>query len=96
MGVGWLPRWKELTIVGLQELLMFPCGFIFRVVIPLDLVESSSLVACDSILLVENLDRICLVCQIWFQRDGVFNNNISWSIQTSLELGDMKHIMISR
>jgi hypothetical protein len=75
---------------------MFPCGFIFRVVIPLDLVEPSSLVACDSILLVENLDRICLVCQIWFQRDGVFNNNISWSIQTSLELGDMKHIMISR
>jgi hypothetical protein len=43
---------------------MFPRGFIFRVVIPLDLVEPSSLVAHDSVLLVENLDGICLVCQI--------------------------------
>jgi hypothetical protein len=93
MGVGGLPRWKELGVVGPQELLMFPCGFIFRVVILLDLVEPSSLVACDSVLLVENLDGICLVCQIWFQWDGVFNNHNRWRLQTSLELGDMKHIM---
>jgi hypothetical protein len=41
---------------------MFPHGFVFGVIIPLDLVELSSLVVCDSILLVEHLDGICLVC----------------------------------
>jgi hypothetical protein len=51
MGVGLLPRWKEHRVVGSQEFLMFSCGFVFRVVIPLDLVEPSSLVACDSVLL---------------------------------------------
>jgi hypothetical protein len=67
MGVGRLPRWKEIGVVGLQELLTFPRGFVFGVIIPLDLVELSSLVACDSVLLVENLDGICLVRQIRFQ-----------------------------
>jgi hypothetical protein len=93
---GWLPQWKELGVTGLQELLMFPRDFIFVVIIPLDLVEPSSLVACDSVYLVENLDRICLVCQIGFQWDGVFNNHVCRRLQTSLELGDMKHIMIPR
>ena len=75
---------------------MFPCGFIFRVIIPLYLVELSSLVACDLVLLVENLDGIGLVRQIGFQWDGVFDNHICWRLQTSLELGDMKHIMNPR
>jgi hypothetical protein len=75
---------------------MFPRGFVFGVIISLNLVEPSSLITCDSVLLVENLDRICLVCQIWFQWDDVFDNNISQRLQTSLELGDMKHIMHSR
>jgi hypothetical protein len=94
--VGWLPRWKELGVVGSQEFLMFPRGSIFGVVIPLDLVEPSCLFACDSVLLVENLDGICLVCQIRVQWDGVFDNNISQRLQTSFELGDMEHIMNSR
>jgi hypothetical protein len=72
---------------------MFPCGFVFGVIIPLNLIEPSSLVECDSVLLVEHLDGICLVCQIRFQWDGVFDNNISRRLQTSFELGDMKHIM---
>jgi hypothetical protein len=46
---------------------MFPCGFIFGVIIPLNLVEPSCLVARDSVMLVENLDGMCLVCQIGFQ-----------------------------
>jgi hypothetical protein len=74
---------------------MFPCGFIFRVIILLDIVEPSSLIARDSVLLVEHLDGICLLCQIGFQWDGVFDNNISQRLQTSFELGDMKHIMNS-
>jgi hypothetical protein len=72
---------------------MFPRGFIFGVFVPLDLVEPSSLVAGDSVLLVENLDRVCLVRQIRLQWDDVFDNHICWRLQTSLELGDMKHIM---
>jgi hypothetical protein len=75
---------------------MFPRGFIFGVIIPLGLVEPSGLVTCDSVLLVENLDGMCLVCQIRFQWDGVFDNHICWRLQTSLELGDMKHIMNPR
>jgi hypothetical protein len=75
---------------------MFPRGFIFRVIIPLDLVEPSSLVVRDSVLLVENFDGMCLVRQIRFQWDGVFDNNISQRLQTSFELGDMKHNMNSR
>jgi hypothetical protein len=75
---------------------MFSRGFIFGVIIPLDLVEPTSLVARDSVLLVENLDRICLVRQIRFQWDGVFNNHVCQRLQTSLELGDMEHIMNPR
>jgi hypothetical protein len=74
---------------------MFPCGFIFRVVIPLDLVEPSSHVARDSVLLVEHLDGMCLVSQIRFQWDGAFDKHISWRLQTSFKLEDMKHIMHS-
>jgi hypothetical protein len=74
---------------------MFPRGFVFGVVIPLDLVELSSLVVRDLVWLVENLDGMCLVHQIRFQWDGVFDSNISQRLQTSFELGDMKHIMNS-
>jgi hypothetical protein len=70
--------------------------FIFGVIIPMDLVESSFLIACDSVLLVENLDEMCLVRQIRFQWDGVFDNNISRRLHTSFELGYMKYIMNSR
>jgi hypothetical protein len=56
---------------------MFPRGFIFGVIIPLYLVEPRSLVACDSVLLVENLDGIGLVGQVGFQWNGVFDNHIS-------------------
>jgi hypothetical protein len=72
---------------------MFPRGFIFRVVIPLDLVEPSSLVTCNSVFLVENLSGICLERQIRFQWDGVFDNHIYRRLQASLELGDKGHIM---
>jgi hypothetical protein len=93
MGVGQVPRWKELGVVGSQKLLTFPRGFVFGVIILLDLVEPSSLVTYDSVLLVESFDGICLVRQIRFQWDGVFNSHICWRLQTSLELGDMKHII---
>jgi hypothetical protein len=63
---------------------MFPRVFVFGVLIPLDLVEPSSLVACDSVLLVENLDRVCLVRQIRFQR-------MVSSITTSV--GGFRHLL---
>jgi hypothetical protein len=84
---------EEVRVVGSQEFFMLPRGFVFDVIIPLDFVELSSLVMHDSVLLVENLDGICLLCQIWFQWDGVFDNNIGRRLRTSFELGDMKHIM---
>jgi hypothetical protein len=63
---------------------MFPRGFLFGVLIPLDLVEPSSLVADDSVLLVENLDGIDLVRQIRFWWDAIttsvggFRHLLSW------------------
>jgi hypothetical protein len=74
---------------------MFPRVFIFRVITLLDLVEPSSVVTRDSVLLVENFDEICLVRQIQFQWDSVFDNNISRRLQTPFELGNLKHIMNS-
>jgi hypothetical protein len=74
---------------------MFPRGFIFAVIIPLYLVELSSLVACDSVLLVENLDGTGLVGQVGFQWNGVLRNHISQRFQTSFELGDVEYIMYS-
>jgi hypothetical protein len=59
----------------------------------LDLVEPSSHVACDSVLLVENLDEMRLVHQIRFQWDGAFDNNICRRLQTSFELKNIKHIV---
>jgi hypothetical protein len=75
---------------------MFPRAFIFGVIIPLDLVELSSLVARDSVLLVVNIDVMCLVSQIGFQWDGIFDNNTGRRFQTSFELGDVEHIMYSQ
>jgi hypothetical protein len=43
---------EETRVVGLQEFFMFPRCFSFGVIISLDLVEPSSLVAHDSFLLV--------------------------------------------
>jgi hypothetical protein len=43
---------------------MFSRGFLFGVVISLKFVEPSSLVVGDSVLLVEKLSGVCLVCQI--------------------------------
>jgi hypothetical protein len=74
---------------------MVPHGFIFGVIIPLYLVEPSTLVACDSVLLVKNLDGTGLVGQVGFQRNGVLHNHISWRFQTSFELGDVEQIMYS-
>jgi hypothetical protein len=53
------------------------------------------LVLSDSVLLVQNLDGIDLVCQIWLKWNGVFNYHIGWRLHTSFELGDMKHIVNS-
>jgi hypothetical protein len=75
---------------------MFPHSVIFRVVIPLNLIELSSLVLSDSDLLVENHGGICLVHQVWLQGDGIFNHNISRGLQTFFELGDVEHIVNSR
>jgi hypothetical protein len=57
---------------------MFLCGYVCGVIIPLYLLKSSSLVARDSVLLVENLDGMGLVGQVGFQWNGVSNNHISW------------------
>jgi hypothetical protein len=75
---------------------MFPRGFIFLVIIPFNLVKPCGLVAGDSVLLVQNLDRIGLVCQVWLQWDGILHNNINQGLQTSFELGDVKHVVNSQ
>jgi hypothetical protein len=75
---------------------MFPHGLIFGMIIPLNLVKPGSLVAGDPVLLVENLGGMFLLCQIRFQWDDIFKNNVDRWLQTSFELGDMKHIIHSQ
>jgi hypothetical protein len=75
---------------------MFPRGFIFGMIIPLNLVELSSLAVGDSVLLFKNPGGIHPVCQIRFQWNDIFNDNIGRGLQASFELGDIKHIMHSR
>jgi hypothetical protein len=94
--LDWLPGKKKLKVVGSQEVFKFPCCLIFRVIISLNLVKLCGLVVSDSVLLVQNLDRIGLVCQVQLQWDGIFNDNISRGLQTSFELGDVKHIVNSQ
>jgi hypothetical protein len=55
---------------------MFPHGLIFGMIIPLNLVKLGSLDAGDPVLLVENLGGMCLLCQIRFQWDDIFKNNV--------------------
>jgi hypothetical protein len=74
---------------------MFPRGFILGMIIPLNLAKLCGLIAGDSVLLVQNFGRIELVCQVRLQWDGIFDDKISQGLQTSFELGDMKHIMNS-
>jgi hypothetical protein len=76
-GGGVVNSMEGTGVVGSQEVFMFPCGFVFRVIIPLYLVELSSLVTCDSVLLVKNLDGMGLVGQVRFQWNGVLHNHIS-------------------
>jgi hypothetical protein len=61
-------------------------------IIPLNLVKPCGLVVGDSVLLVQNLGRIRLLCQVWLQWDGIIDDNISWGLQTSFELGDIKYV----
>jgi hypothetical protein len=59
---------------------MFPRGFIFGMIIPLNLVEPSSLIVGDSVLLVENPGRIGLVGQVRLQWDGIFDSDLNWGL----------------
>jgi hypothetical protein len=74
---------------------MFPRGFVLGVVIPLNSIELSGLLASDSVLLIQNLDGIGLVRHVWLQWHGIFNYYISRRLQASFELGDKKHIVNS-
>jgi hypothetical protein len=58
----------------------------FRMIIPLNLIEPSSLVAGDSVLLVENPGGICLVRQIKSGSNGMVS-----SMTTSAS--DFKHLL---
>jgi hypothetical protein len=50
---------------------MFPRGLIFRMIIPLNLVKSSSLVACDSVLLSRILVGYVLYVKSGSKRMGL-------------------------
>jgi hypothetical protein len=68
---------------------MFPRDIIFGMILPLNLVEPSTLVVVDSVLLVENLGGVCLVCQIRFQWNGIFDsaNSLGVILYGHLEIG---------
>jgi hypothetical protein len=46
------------SLDGENEVLTFPSGFFFRMVVPLQLIELDGLVPCDTVLLIQYLDRM--------------------------------------
>jgi hypothetical protein len=52
---------------GWLVVLTFPSCFLFRMIVPLDFIESSNLPPGDSVLLFMNLDGIDFVGQVRFQ-----------------------------
>jgi hypothetical protein len=95
-GSNLLPCLQEVGIVGVEIVFTFPCGFIFRVIIRLNLIKPNGRLLCGSILLVQYLDRVALVGQVGFQWNIVFNNRIhggGGGLQTPLELGYMEDVV---
>jgi hypothetical protein len=64
--------------------------------IPLHLIESSGLLLSGLIFLFQYLDGVGLVCQVWLEGNSIFNHHIRQGLQTSLELGNMEHVVNSR
>src|SRR6266498_5213354 len=67
IGVDLLFSGKEETrVVGSQEIFCFPSCFFFRVVAPLHLIGLDRSSSGSSFFLIQNLDWMLLIGQIWF------------------------------
>ena len=57
-------RLKKIRILGFQKFLFLPSSFFFRVIAPLNFVESVGGAMSNSILSINNLDRMLRISEI--------------------------------
>ena len=83
--------------VMLQDIvLLFPRGFILRVVLPLNFVELHHTIYSHSFFFVQDLDRMLNICQVRLEGKTFNFHSFIRHLQTFLQLGDVKHIMYRR
>ena len=88
-----LVRCKEFRIFGLQERFWFPGCFVFHMITPLNFIKLYSPSSSNSLLLIQNLNRMLLIGKIRLYLDFFHFYLFSWYSEAFLELRHMKHIV---
>src|SRR6266540_6344678 len=81
----------KLWVVSSQIVFCFLSCFFFRVVAPLHLIGLERSSSGSSFFLIQNLDWMLLIGQIWFQLDCFDFNCFRWYSEALLELRNMEH-----
>ena len=80
--------------VMLQDIaLLFPRGFILRVVLPLHLIELHHTVPCHSFLFIQDFDRVLNISQIRLEWKSFNFYSLIRDLQAFLQLRYMEHIV---
>ena len=83
--------------VMLQDIaLLFPCGVILRVVLPLNFVEFHHIVPCHSLLFVQDLDGMLNIHQVRLEGNSFNFHNFIRYPQTFIQLRYVEHIVYHR
>ena len=76
--------------------LLFPCGLILRVVLPLHHVELYHTISSNFFFFIQDFDRVLNISQIRLEGKTFNFHSFIRHLQTFLQLGDVKHIMYRR
>jgi hypothetical protein len=79
--------WQDMVWVArTEEVFAFPCCFFFRVVAPLYLEELDCFSPCDTILLIQDFDRVLGLRQVSHERCHFRQYDVHRCLQTLLQL----------
>jgi hypothetical protein len=85
----------EVWMARMEEVFAFPCCFFFRVVAPLYLEELDCFTPRDTILLIQDLDRVLRVRQVNLERCHFRQHNVHRCLQTLLQLRHVEDVVNS-
>jgi hypothetical protein len=85
----------EVWMARMEEVLTFPRCFFFRVVAPLYLEELDCFTTHDTILLIQDLDRVLVVRQVNLEWCHFGQYNVRRCLQTLLQLRHVEDVMNS-